>query len=118
MTATGIQTREIETDLVLLPNPWPPGCLVETEYPTEKGRTCHDQGQETHMFLQDMIVGGVVTVVTGIEAGIAVATMTEVDVIGRATVKGTEGGMQWTVTDDHRTEDLPEGKIAQIFPSY
>jgi len=90
MTAISIQTREIETDLDLLRNPWLLGCLVETEYLTEKGRTCHDRGQGTHMFLPDMIVGGVVTVVTVIEAGIAVATMTEADVVGRAIVKGTE----------------------------
>ena len=97
MTATGIQTKGTETDLGLLLSPWLLDHLVETEYLTEKGRTCHDRGQETHMFLVDTIVGGVVTVVTVIEIGIAIVTMTEVDVVGRAIVKETEvreGGAQ------------------------
>jgi hypothetical protein len=114
MTATGIQTTETEIDLDLLRNPWLLDRLVRTEYLTEKGRTCHDRGEETHMFLGATIVGGVVTVVTVIEAGIAIATLTEVDVVdGGATVKETEvreGGR--TVTVDHKTEDPLEGKNA------
>jgi len=76
---------ETETDPGLLPSPWLPDLFVVTEYLNEKGHMCHGRGQETHIFLP-----GMVTVVTVIETGIAVVTMTEVDVVGCATVKENE----------------------------